>query len=111
MSGKHFLFTVEKELLMNHVHDVTTTGSALANLASTGLGGGIMATNDLGSMYPLGGLVPPTAGLPAAGMLGDSMMVDMLEIPGKGRCYVYFARYILLPFGIIIFDCFLINVS
>ena len=35
---------------MNHVHDVTTTGSALANLASTGLGGGIMATNDLGSI-------------------------------------------------------------
>ena len=24
---------------------------------------------------------------------GDSNRVDMLEIPGKGRCYVYLARY------------------
>ena len=78
---------------MNHVHDVTTTGSALANLASTGLGGGIMGTNDLSSMYPPGGLVPQFGGLPATAMLGgDTKMVDMLEIPGKGRCYVYFAR-------------------
>ena len=70
---------------MNQVHDATTTGSALANL--TGFGGGIMGMTGLNSMLPLGGLVPPTAALPAS-----SAVVDMLEIPGKGRCCVYFAR-------------------
>ena len=28
---------------------------------------------------------------------GGSHRVDMLEIPGKGRCYVYFARYTYDP--------------
>ena len=28
-----------------------------------------------------------------------SNVVDMLEIPGKGRCYVYFARYSYEPFN------------
>ena len=71
---------------MNHVHDVTTTGSALGNLTATGFGG-IGGMAGLNSMMPLGGLVPPTAALPAS-----SAVVDMLEIPGKGRCCVYFAR-------------------
>ena len=77
---------------MNHVHDVTTTGSALGTLAGMG-GGGLIGMNGINSMLPLGGLVPTSAGLPTTGMMGDNKLVDMLEIPGKGRCYVYFARY------------------
>lgn len=30
---------------------------------------------------------------------GGSNVVDMLEIPGKGRCFVYFARYSYDPFA------------
>jgi len=29
----------------------------------------------------------------------DSNKVDMLEIPGKGRCYVYLARYTYDPYS------------
>ena len=41
-----------------------------------------------------------TAGLhgdPTIGPPGGPHRVDMLEIPGKGRCYVYFARYTYDP--------------
>ncbi|XP_049839036.1 RIMS-binding protein 2-like isoform X8 [Schistocerca gregaria] len=31
-------------------------------------------------------------------MITDSKVVDMLDIPGKGRCYVYIARYSYDPF-------------
>ena len=73
---------------MHQVHDTSTSGSGLVNLSGTGFGGGIIGMNDLNSMMPLGGLVPPTAALPSS----NAAVVDMLEIPGKGRCFVYFAR-------------------
>ena len=69
------------------MHDAATAGSALANLAGSSLGGGVMGMSGLNSMMPIGGLVPQTAIHPASGAV-----VDMLEIPGKGRCSVFFAR-------------------
>ena len=36
-------------------------------------------------------------GVAGGGGVGGSHRVDMLEIPGKGRCYVYFARYTYDP--------------
>ena len=65
---------------MNHAN--------LGNLAGGSLGGGLGMTG-LNSMMPLGGLVPESAMAPPA----SSAVVDMLEIPGKGRCSVFFARY------------------
>ena len=50
---------------------------------------GMMGMPGLNSMMPIGGLVPTSALAPA---VGPSALVDMLEIPGKGRCSVYFAR-------------------
>ena len=79
-------FFTEKELLMNHVHDAATGGSALANLTGSSLG--MMGMTGMSSMMPLGGLVPQSAIHPA----GPTAVVDMLEIPGKGRCSVFFAR-------------------
>ena len=72
---------------MNQVHDAATGGSALANLTGSSLGGGMLGMSGMSSMMPLGGLVPPSA-IPPAG----TAVVDMLEIPGKGRCSVFFAR-------------------
>ena len=70
----------EKELLMNHAN--------LGNLTGSSLGAGLGMTG-LSSMMPLGGLVPEIAMAPP---VGSSAVVDMLEIPGKGRCSVFFAR-------------------
>ena len=50
---------------------------------------GMMGMPGMNSMMPIGGLVPTSALAPA---VGPSALVDMLEIPGKGRCSVYFAR-------------------
>lgn len=66
---------------MNHAN--------LGNLPGSSLGGGLGMTG-MGSMMPLGGLVPESAMAPP---VGSSAVVDMLEIPGKGRCSVFFARY------------------
>ena len=82
-------FLAEKELLMNHVHDAATGGSALANLTGSSLGGVMMGMTGMNSMMPLGGLVPQSAIHPPG---GPGAVVDMLEIPGKGRCSVFFAR-------------------
>ena len=49
----------------------------------------MMGMPGMNSMMPIGGLVPTSALAPA---VGSSALVDMLEIPGKGRCSVYFAR-------------------
>ena len=55
---------------------------------------------------PISGLMvdPPGATTAAAAAAagtaagaGTGHRVDMLEIPGKGRCYVYFARYTYDP--------------
>ena len=72
---------------MNHVHDAATGGSALANFTGSSLG--MMGMTGMSSMMPLGGLVPQSALIQHQ---GPTAVVDMLEIPGKGRCSVFFAR-------------------
>ena len=49
---------------------------------------------------PPGATTAAAAAAAAAGTAagaGTGHRVDMLEIPGKGRCYVYFARYTYDP--------------
>jgi len=73
----------------------TSYSTAAMNMGLTSVNAGIddimekdLLYNSL-SMEPEP-LMAPMAG-PSAGPTGRA--VDMLEIPGKGRCYVYFARY------------------
>ena len=37
-------------------------------------------------------------GVATGGVVVGGNVVDMLEIPGKGRCYIYFSRYSYDPF-------------
>jgi len=86
----------------------TTTPAALP-LTTSGLNGGMAGMGDRGfhdlldtkdllyNSLSSDVLFDATAGGVTTG--GGSNMVDMLDVPGKGRCFVYFARYSYEPFS------------